>query len=337
MALLSKAQFLLDGGDEPGGLDVLRKAMAIGREMQYWNLFWWWRPKTMTRLCAAALQAGIEPGYARELIRRRGLTPDASMMEMEGWPWPVRIHTLGRFTILRDGEPVRFERKAQGKVILMLKALITLGGRDVPEEQFNDFLWGDAQGDLAHQSFHTTLRRLRQLLGHEKALEFVDGKLSLSNRYCWVDSWAFERIHGRVESLSGDIRRREHGEEIVRLSRKALDCYRGAYLHGDSFCGCLDVHRDRLRGKFLHCVSVAGRIMEAGGRHEEAADWYQRGIGIDPFAEEAYRRLIDCYARAGRASEARAALIRCEKALQYGLGVVPSRETRSLAESLEIG
>ena len=337
MALLSKAQFLLDGGDEPGGFAMLREAMAIGREGQYWNLFWWWRPKTMTRLCAVALDAGIEPGYVREVIRRRRLAPDASMIGVEGWPWPVRIYTLGRFTILRDDEPVRFERKAQGKVLLLLKALITLGGRDIPEEQLNEFLWGEAEGDLAHQSFHTTLRRLRQLLGQEKALEFADGKLTLSNRYCWVDSWAFERIHGRVEGLSNDIRRRENAEEIVRLSRKALDHYRGVYLQGDSFCGCLDVQRERLRGKFLRCVSIAGRIMEAGGHLEEALDWYRRGIEIDPLAEEVYRRLIDCYARAGRTSEARAAFIRCEKALRHGLGVVPSSETRSLIQALKNG
>jgi len=152
-----------------------------------------------------------------------------------------------------------------------------------------------------------------------------------------VDAWAFERIHGRVESLSSDIRRREYGEEIVRLSRNAMECYRGQFLTGDSFCGCLDVHRDRLRAKFLRNVSIAGRILESGGHLEDALHWYHRGIEIDPLAEEIYRRLIGCYARAGRASEAKVVFIRCEKALRYGLGVVPSIETRSLVKSLEIG
>jgi DNA-binding SARP family transcriptional activator len=334
MCKLVKAHFLLDRGSGADALAALREAMAVGREGEYWALFWWWRPKEMTRLCATALETGIEPEYARELVRRWRLTPDPSMIEAEGWPWPVRLYTLGRFNIVLDDRPLRFERKAQGKVLMMLKALITLGGRNVPEEQLNEVLWGDVEGDLAHQSFHTTLRRLRHLLGHEKALEFADGKLTLSNRYCRVDSWAFERLHGRVERLSREIRRRENGEEIVRLSRKAVDHYGGEYLRGDSFGNFLEVTRERLRGKFLRCVLIAGRIMEEDGQLEEAVDWYRRGVGIDPLAEEVYRRLIDCCVRAGLAAEARAIFLRCEKALRHGLGVVPSSKTRSLIRSI---
>ena len=86
---------------------------------------------------------------------------------LENWPWPLKINTLGQFAMERDGEAVRFSGKVQQKPLLLLKALIAFGGREVKEEQLCDALWPDAEGDLAHRSFETTLYRLRLLLGKE--------------------------------------------------------------------------------------------------------------------------------------------------------------------------
>ena len=56
--------------------------------------------------------------YVRGLVAKRGLVPESPPVEAEAWPWPIKILTLGRFEVLRDGEPVRFARKVQRAPVL---------------------------------------------------------------------------------------------------------------------------------------------------------------------------------------------------------------------------
>jgi DNA-binding SARP family transcriptional activator len=102
--------------------------------------------------------------------------------------------------LIKDGKPLIFSRKVQQKPLLMLKALIAHGGREVTEERLADILWPEADGDAAHSSFATTLSRLRHLLGIEQAIRFQEGKAVIDPRYCWVDVWSFERLLGKVEN-----------------------------------------------------------------------------------------------------------------------------------------
>ena len=126
------------------------------------------------------------------------LFPENPIYEIGEWPWPVKIHTLGKFELVLDGIPVHFSGKVRKKPLQMLKALISLGGKEVNEEQLTDLLWPEADGDQAHSAFSTTLSRLRGFIGYDKAIEIHGGKASLNPRYCWVDVWAFEEIIGHV-------------------------------------------------------------------------------------------------------------------------------------------
>ena len=59
--------------------------------------FLYFRPDVMADLCAKALEEGVEAEFAAELIKRRGLLPPPSAVELEAWPHPVKIYTLGGF------------------------------------------------------------------------------------------------------------------------------------------------------------------------------------------------------------------------------------------------
>ena len=59
---------------------------------------------------------------------------------------------------------------------------------------------------------------MRRLLGKEEALILKDGCLSLSNRHCWVDAWAFERHLGRAEKA----RKERQGTEVIRHFERDL-------------------------------------------------------------------------------------------------------------------
>ena len=200
LASLLEAQFAFERGDNDNGLELLRKSFVLARECDFvFGLVD--DPAVTVQMCEKALEEGIEAEYVRTIIRRRGLVPDKPPLHIEDWPWAVKIYTLGRFSLVRDDAPVAFSRKAQQKPLALLKALIALGGSGIKEERLTELLWPDAEGDMAHQSFETTLHRLRRLLGRPEALIVRDGRVTLDNRYCWVDVWAFERLLGQADEL----------------------------------------------------------------------------------------------------------------------------------------
>jgi DNA-binding SARP family transcriptional activator len=313
--------------DEDAAWHML-EALEIGREVGLFGLLIR-LTDMLEKISIKALQERIEVDYVRELIRRNRLTQDPANPDLEQWPWAVKVHTMGRFGLLVDDRPVEFGRKVQQKPLALLKALVALGGRDVHEGRLAELLWPEADGDLAHHSFEVALSRLRKLLGKEDALGLREGRLSLSNRQCWVDVWAFERSLGQAETARNEGRQ----AEAIRLFEKALSLYRGPFLQADEMT-CVESPREKLRSGFLRAVAHLGQCYEDRERWEEAVSCYRRGLEVDELAEELYRRLMVCHIRQGREAEALSVYRRCRKTLSSVLGVNPSPETRKLAESL---
>ena len=332
VCLLTKGFFSLRLGDGSSAEEALREGMRIGRERGYSGLYLW-RPEFLATVAAKALEAGIEVEYVRELIRKNRLVPDPSASDLEQWPWPVKVYTLGRFSLVVDGKVLPSARKTRQKPLLLLKGLIALGGREVPEEQLSEILWPDADGDLAHQSLAKTLERLREMLGDDRAVLLRDGRLTLNNRHCWVDVWEFERTLGRADAAGKPGARLTGDEEVARLAERAIALYRGTFLSGETFCSFIVTHRERLRSKFLRTVVQAGSHWEQAGELEKAVGCYQKGLEIDSLSEEMYRGLISCNVRMGRAAEAHAVYQRCCKTFSAVLGVSPSPDLRAMLAS----
>jgi DNA-binding SARP family transcriptional activator len=328
---LTEAHFHFDRNDA-AAVALLRKGLKNGRENGFLDGLFpllSLRPGFLDKVAVKALEEGIEVDYARDLVRRNRLVPDPTNPDLEQWPWPVKVHTLGRFGLLADDQPVEFGRKVQRRPLSLLKALIALGGRDVSEARLTELLWPEADGDMAHQSFTAALARLRKLLKKEEALTLKEGQLSLSNRYCWVDVWAFERFLGQAWKA------RKEGKETEanRLFGKALSLYRGPFLPSEETALTVAL-REKLRSGFLGAVAHLGRCHEEEGRWEEAASCYRRGLEAEEVAEVLYRRLMVCHIKLGQEVEALSVYRRCRNTLSSILGVNPSSETRAVVASL---
>jgi len=328
LSYLTEAYFHLQKNDDASAVAPLRKGLQVGRET---GLYGTMLPLSdmFAKVSVKALEEGIEVDYVRELIRRNRLAPDQENPDLEQWPWPVKVYTLGRFGLLVDDRAVEYGRKVQQKPLALLKVLVALGGRGVPEVRLAELLWPEAEGDLAHHSFEVALSRLRKILGKEDALVLKVGRLSLSNRQCWVDVWAFERILGQAEKA----RKERTGTVAIRLYEKALFLYRGPFLQPEEM-SCAASPREKLRSGFLRAVAHLGQCYEDRERWEEAVSCYGKGIDADDLAEELYRRLMVCHLRQGREAEALSVYRRCRKTLSSVLGVNPSAETRAIAASL---
>jgi DNA-binding SARP family transcriptional activator len=336
MAHLLDAQRAMEESRETQALEALARAMALGRQQRLTNTYCW-LPRVMARLCAKALEAGIETDYVRELIQQRALPPSEDARDLEVWPWPVKIYTLGRLSIFNGEQPLAFSGKAQSRPLELLQTLIALGGRGVPEEALSEILWPDAEGDAAHRAFDTTLHRLRRLLGSERALLLSDGKLSLNPAVCWVDVWAFERLLGRLDTLIKQpfAAGAASTPVIARLASRLAALYRGPFLGGETSAVSAIAPRERLVSKFLCQLGALGRYWESAGEWGRAAETYQKAIDVSNLAEENYQRLMFAYRELGQLSEAHSVYQRCRETLLAAQGRSPSASIETLRQELE--
>jgi len=317
------ACYALDDGDIEVARCLASKALKIGSIQGYRN-FTWWLPQQAARLCAFALEHEIEPAYARELIRSRSLLPGDDMTRLDVWPWPVRIHVLGHFSLLLDGRPVTLATRTQTRVTEMLKVLVGLGGQNIPDSQVSDLLWPDAEGDQARQSLKTTLHRLRKLIGQD-AVMVSDNRLSLNPRFVWVDSLALDRLLVALEASDNDA--------IAELAGKAIDSYSGGFLPTEGKPWMLPV-RERLRSRFLRIIGVAAERLCDLGQWNDAITCYEKALEVEPLAERFYVGLMRCHYELGQLAEGIMAYRRCREALASELDILPSAHAEKWHEKL---
>lgn len=333
---LTEAYFQYARENEAPGLESLRKAMVLGRQKGFTTLLYFWRPAVMSRLCEKALEAGIEVGYVQNLIRKLNLLPDEQSMEIESWPWPLKIFTLGRFEIVRDEKPLRYPVRAPRVPLTLLKAIVAFGSGGVKEDQLVDTLWPEADGDTAHQTFKTTLHRLRQLIGDERAVQVREGRVTLDEQYCWVDAYAFDLLLDKADRLLEESQKAlDSSIEGVRLVERAMSLYKGTFLGEEANESWIIAYQERLRSKFIRIVGRLGNYFERSGQWERAVECYQKGLEADELAEEFYQRLMTSYRSLGRRAEAIAVYNRCRKVLQSALGIDPSPRTEEIFKVLK--
>jgi DNA-binding SARP family transcriptional activator len=328
-ALLVEAYVALRQRDRSLGHRLLCKALEIGSQQRYRSC-WGWHPRLMVRLLTEALDHDIGVVYARELISMHRLLPESH--DIERWPWPVRIYTLGRFEIQLDGMPLRFEGKAQRKPLELLKAVIAFGPGEVAVDKLIDTLWPDpARGD-GQKTFDITVHRLRKLLSLYAVVEVSDRRVSLDRQVVWVDSWALDRT---LESLVPAASAVTPGIELLEAAApQVLKLYRGPFLAEDVEARWHIAARNRLTGRFHRFVLRLGEHCERAGQWMRAAELYQHAIELDPLAESFYRRQMICMQAEGRQAEALEVFRRCRQILSITLGISPAQETESVHRQL---
>ena len=325
---LTIASIYLSQNDSDNGLPMLRQALAIGREYDF-EYSMWWDSRMIAPLCVKALESGIEVEYVQWLVRRRRLKPEKIPLSCDNWPWPVQVNALGDFRILVDGIPLKDTGKMQKKPIDMLKALIALGGMEKNVGQITDLLWPEAEGDTAKNSFKVTLHRLRQLLGHEEAIQMSSGRLFMDKRFFCTDVWVFDNLlnAAQMQAESGNE------AEAVLLTEKALSSYRGDLLETENDKPWVHPLRVRLKNKFVLNIVALGNLFQKRGNMEKALDCYMRGLELAPHDEEIFQNLLKIYLARGLRSE----VIKAYQSFRLALaeiGLTPSNRIVTLYKTV---
>ena len=323
-ACMNGVLFALERGQEERARALLERGLSLGKRYGFLNMPRWNNDR-MSRFLAKALEFGIESDYTLKIIRKRNLLPPQEGEVPERWPRSVRVETLGRFALMKDGQPMQVEGKVQKRALDLLKMIIALGSVEVGEQRLCDALWPASEADDARASLKVTLHRLRGLVGHE-VLVLRGSKLSLNLRHCRVDVVEFERIASRLIVAQGNL----PAAELARAGEAMVELYRGPFLHDEDSVFALSA-RERLRTKWLRALGVLAEGLRRHGACEEALAWYERGLEADPLAEPFYQGLMRVLLSLRRFAEGMDVYERCRKALALQLQIVPSPETDALA------
>jgi len=246
-------------------------------------------------LCNWAIEYGVREHVALDLIRDAGLEPpdDAS----ERWPWPVRIRAFGAFEMSFSGVSFTKDRRLPQKVMELLKLLVGGGAREHYVDALADALWPDSDGADAKGSFHTTLHRLRRLLGNDRVVPLSSGKLALNAALCWTDVRTFEQQADLLLASGHRFGEREQG-----LALSVLRGYRGQLMPGDDHPSILG-SRDRLHAKYLKLTFRLADTFGSDQRWNEGVLLLERALEIDPGNEPLLARLSRQLQQAGREDE----------------------------------
>ena len=301
----------------------LAAGLSIARELAWLNFF---RacPPVAARVCALALEAGIDVAFVQEVIQARQL--QAVRADLDAWPWPIRVRTLGSLRIELQGQPLVFRGKVAKKPLELLLFVVASSGVDVSITTACFAVWPELEGDKARAAFTAALHRLRKLLGSDDALLLEHGRLSLNPRTVWVDCLAFEQLAASVGvPAAGALTSPLHS-----AAQRACALYSGAFMHDAQDAAWQLSYRNRLASTFKRMVRLISAAARARGDSANARAWLERGLEQDPLAEDLARELMRECLEAGDQAAALRVFEQLQTAMTQHLGAPLAPATLAL-------
>ncbi|MEJ2465766.1 MAG: BTAD domain-containing putative transcriptional regulator [Candidatus Thiodiazotropha sp.] len=309
-------------GDREDAGEKLAGALAIAEResiMAYPGLL---RPVT-AELALLASELGIAGGFVQRLVQRWGLAPETLSQLDTAWPWPVRIHTLGRFEVLLGNVRLGSEQASHSRPLELLAALIALGRFQVSKATLCDRLWPDTEADKAHHALDNLIYRLRKLIGSE-SIRISNGLISLDHSRVWIDCWCLEALADTTASKQ--LGAAEAADHLLRI-------YQGQFLAGQEQLWITSA-RERLRDRYVRLAGRLGEALISEGACENAIELWEHALSHEPLDEGLYLRLMKCLAESGRPADAQRIYLRCRDALQRHLAMAPGEAIQTYARSL---
>jgi LuxR family maltose regulon positive regulatory protein len=242
----------------------------------------------------------------------------------EGVVSRLDVYALGEGRVVCDGRPVP-PSEWQGAMAKELFFYILLHG-PLERDAIGLVFWPDLSTRRMRDSFHTTLYRMRRAVG-AGGVVVEDGRYRVGDVDCWFDVEQFEESVERARLLP------PRDWQTEDLWRRAVALYGGDFLPEVDRVWCVP-KREALREMYIEALVGVGQCQEVRQVFDEAIGWYRRALEVDGLREDVHRRIMHCYDRAGRRSEALAQYRRCQEILMRDLGFEPSLETRQLYERI---
>ncbi|MDH5446145.1 MAG: hypothetical protein OEY52_11360 [Gammaproteobacteria bacterium] len=319
--------------DEQGNesfIKNLQQTMAFGKKYGFYAHMWLSK-NVLSRLCTISLGNNIENEYVSELIKKNNLQAKVQQTYEGDKVWPVKITTLGEFSVLIQSSKEYIDKTKYHKPLQLLQAIICLGGEDVPRSKLIELFWPDTKSKSAGHALTTNLYRLRKILKSESAVILSEGNISLNKDYCWLDYFAVQSIISEIENELLIYKTNIDEEKLLYSARMLQSLYKGKLFtnwEGD----WVHQQQSRLHHKYLRIVKKMGTYLIDTKNWEEAIECYSHAEYYEPLIEEFYQQQMLCHLEMENMSEVLVVYRRCMINLSKGLAVAPSRKTELLRQ-----
>lgn len=235
---------------------------------------------------------------------------------------------------------------AYDKVRALLAYLVTEVERPHRREALAELLWPDQPRATARHSLSQALTKLRQAIGDHSAEPryLLIGRDTVQFNPASdyeADCGAFNTLFEAC--MSHAHRRRETCLHCARRLEQAVALYRGAFLSqltiADSaaFEEWALLKREQLQQRALEALSWLGDHHEQRSLYGEVCRFAQWQIALDPWLEDAHRRLMRSLALNGQRAAALRQYEQCRRVLGDELGIEPDEATTALYELIRTG
>ncbi len=244
-----------------------------------------------------------------------------------------KVFLLGRVTLEVDGAAVEERGFAGRQGRLLFAYLVSEAGRPVPRDEIAEVLWGGDPPATWDKALTVLASKVRGALGGVG----VDGALTGA-----FGCYRLELPAGTRVDVVEAAQATEAGEAAMRdgeparakeEAARAEPLLREAFLpgeHGD----WVEARRRELADLRVRAVAVLADASLQLGDPTSAVAWAEQAVTLDPFRENAHRRLIEALAAAGDRAEALRVYDRYRRLVAEELGAYPSPETDALYRAL---
>jgi DNA-binding SARP family transcriptional activator len=324
------AHLSLQRGDKEAFLCHATAALATMREYGLDSLLVrtpWLGLPGVERRRAWLRQASSNPATAEYALYLLGRLPARDYFPptpISTAPTPeLRLLTLGRFSALRNGEPIPTARWERRKSRELLWLLTSREQRSVLREEALELLWPETDPEATAPRLRVALHALRGALEPDRKSRgqdrFVhtDGNRITLDPSVQIDWTEFRRLaRGAFDA--------DAGQEAVVLGHQAIALYQGAYLEDAIDLPWAEGLRESLKVTFIELTLHTAEAEFNRGALSAAVELAHRALDADRYREGAYRLLAQVHLSSGDTAAAQRAFRTCAERLSEDLGVRPS-------------
>lgn len=211
----------------------------------------------------------------------------------------VRVRTLGRFAVTRDGQQVPIREWQSRKARELLKMLVARRGVPATREMLGQTLWPGATRVQWTNRLSVALSTIRGVLDPYRLRE-PDHFISTAKYAVTVTNLAVD-----IDVFLADA---DHALSLHRCGAPSLDAlesaaasYHGDFLAEDLYADWAVSLREEAKLAYLRLVRT---LALSSGDHDRAVRYWRLALTRDAYDEQAHRGLISSLTAGGRHGEA---------------------------------
>lgn len=238
----------------------------------------------------------------------------------------LTVQSLGRNQVLRDGKTIQATEWKNRRNVRDLFFLLLAHPNGLTKEEIGLFFWPEVTSAKLKMNFKNAVYRLRRALGQNQIL--YDGNVYSFN-FGTDYNWDLEEFHHHIENAkiaSGT-------ENKITAYKAAIEIYRGDYLPSIDQ-NWIEPIREETFLYYKRAIFALGKLLLAANKPDEALIYSWRILSIDPLLEDANNLIMEAHAMLGNRHEVSKQFNTFKERLQNEMGILPSKETTALYESL---